>query len=74
MKKIVLTLSAAISMFAVVLMISSCSDTKDCVCEINDVEKNIVKSSHVVSDWDGDCSKINADDIPGWDGNPCTEQ
>lgn len=74
MKTVVSVLVVVVFSLALGLVISSCSDTKDCVCEINDTEKNIIKSSHVVSDWDGDCSKINADDIPGWSGDPCKEQ
>lgn len=54
---------------------AACTDTKDCVCEVNTNDtKALLKTQTIVSDWDGDCSKIDAGDVPGWNGDPCTEQ
>lgn len=65
------TILSAISLFFI-LGFMACSDTKDCRCTINSDNNQTVVT---VSDWDGDCSDIDANDIEGFDPqNPCSEQ
>lgn len=64
------TLKVLLAAFVVSMFFAACSDTKDCACEVNTTKK----TQTIISDWDGDCSDITAEDVPGWDGNPCSEE
>lgn len=74
MKKISLALILAVSGWC----FTACSDTTDCLCEVETeaVQKAAYKTTTYkpVYDWDGRCSDITAQDIPGLSDNPCTEQ
>lgn len=62
MKKIIVVI------FSLIMSVCfyACSDTKDCVCEVDGKQTT-------VSDWDKSCSDITANDVPNLGTNPCSE-
>ena len=66
------------TVFALGLFFDSCSDTKECKCDVEVPSKALIQkaqSTITFDDWDTDCSKITNEDLE--DGqfliNPCEE-
>ncbi len=60
------------------LIFTSCSDTKDCRCDVEIPSKVVIQktqSTITMNDWDTDCSKITTEDLDDgqWLVNPCEE-